>query len=425
MMTNDVQNFNTNTSGGAFDTSGNTYQAFIDKTNGRVTLAKYSTTGTKTFANYYNTSAGQSLARSMVVSGSTVAVATIQTNSFNNWGVAKFDTSGTLAYYKSYSNGNFNTSFPWNLYINASGDIYVTLSFGTQAGKATNLASGVGKINSAGTLQYMTQRAWSSGNGETYVRSVAEVGGFLYYYGADNTSSNGIVGHVLKVSAANGTTSYNSGLVNGVQPAGLDFRVNNGRYDTVNSVHYLAGQSNNDAILSQFPLALNTNNWLVKLANSGTSINFQSLNTDSSGNVYVTGYTGGNNNVVLVKYNSSGTLQWQRQITMTSSAGGVSTQYPIDINVLGTQLVLTTGIYASANTYYSAAFQYPTDGSKTGTFVNGLVTFTITASSYTASTPSKTTFNITTVLANAGTATVQTYAASPTTATNTLTVTTI
>lgn len=424
MINYDQQNYNATTSAAAFDTSGNIYSAFIDANSSRVALAKYSTTGTKTFAYYYNTAAGQVLARSTFVSGSTVAVATLQTSSLNAWGVAKFDTSGTLAYYKSYTVGGFSEAFTDTLYINASGDIYSAIVLVVPSGKTSILYSGVGKINSAGTFQYLTLAAWSSGNGQSFVRAVAEVGGFLYLYGDDSTNSNGIVGQVLKVSPADGTTGSNSGLVNGVKLNGFDFRVNNGTYDTVNSMHYLAGQSNSNAILSQFPLALNTNNWLVQLTNSGGSIQFGRVATDSSGNVYVTGYAGGVTTMVLIKYNSSGTLQWQRQIVASGSA--IYVQVPININIQGSTIVLSTGTSAgSGANKFAFALQYPTDGSKTGTYVNATVTFTITASSFTASTPSKLTFNMTRTPSNAGSVTTQTYAASPTTASNTVTVTTL
>ena len=81
--------------------------------------------------------------------------------------------------------------------------------------------------------------------------------------------------------------------------------------------------------------------FLVKYNSSGTKqwtkqLGYYSeqgtgVTTDSSGNVYVTGYTGGgldgNTNlgkedIILVKYNSSGTKQWTKQLGTSSSDGG-------------------------------------------------------------------------------------------------------
>lgn len=80
---------------------------------------------------------------------------------------------------------------------------------------------------------------------------------------------------------------------------------------------------------------INSNNSISKLNSAGTVLWTNQLNGtirnvdfDSSGNVYVvgSGSTGSTNISAIVKYNSSGTLQWQRKLTsasaLTSSANG-------------------------------------------------------------------------------------------------------
>ena len=70
------------------------------------------------------------------------------------------------------------------------------------------------------------------------------------------------------------------------------------------------------------------------------------VTTDSSGNIYVTGYTGGeldgnttsgNHDIVLVKYNSTGTKQWTKQLGTSSGDYGndVTTDSSDNIYVTG------------------------------------------------------------------------------------------
>lgn len=88
---------------------------------------------------------------------------------------------------------------------------------------------------------------------------------------------------------------------------------------------------------------------LVKLTNTGTISSIKTLSGcyptdiayDSSGNIYMVANTTGTINPVLAKYNSSGTLQWQRKL---------STTYEGDWNSV---------FVSSSNNIYAAGFTYP------------------------------------------------------------------
>ena len=414
----------------AFDASGNTYLSFPQKGTNKITLAKFSTTGTKTFAYYYNNPVGAYKIADMQISGSTVGISYQQENSSERWAIAKLDTSGNTSWFKSVANSNLNYASPVSVYINASGDMYAALDIANSAGKITDQWGGVGKFTSAGVFEYMVVAQQTTGSRYNFCRAVAEVGGYLYVYGSDRYYDSIVYGHVLKLSPSDGTTGYMSGLVNAVASTGSasGFLVESGIYDSVNSVHYLVGRSNDglrSGTLSQFPLALNANNWLVQLQ-PAASLDFFRAACDSSGNVYVTGYSPGQTTILVVKYNSSGVIQWQRSIDVTSTSGSANAVYPVSIKILGSQIVLGCGITTVGGTVDSAfALQYPTSGAITGTYTNSTAIFTISASSHTAFTPTKTTRNQTRTPGNYGSNNISTYSQGPTTATNTLTVTTL
>ena len=88
-----------------------------------------------------------------------------------------------------------------------------------------------------------------------------------------------------------------------------------------------------------------TSSWTKQL---GTSSNDggNGVTTDSSDNIYVTGLTGGGldgntssgqEDIVLVKYNSSGTKQWTKQLgtTLSDDGSGVTTDSSGNIYVTG------------------------------------------------------------------------------------------
>jgi len=88
-----------------------------------------------------------------------------------------------------------------------------------------------------------------------------------------------------------------------------------------------------------------TKHWTKQLGTSSWDEG-KDVTTDSSGNIYVTGFTrgrldgntnSGGDDIFLVKYNSSGTKQWTKQLGTSSSdrGNGVSTDSSGNIYVTG------------------------------------------------------------------------------------------
>ena len=108
------------------------------------------------------------------------------------------------------------------------------------------------------------------------------------------------------------------------------------------------------------------------------------LSIDSSANLYMAAYSSG---VIeggwIIKYNSSGTLQWQRHIdstddTVTFDAFGSTYNKPIETP----QMLFSS--FKTSN-YRTLLMSVPPDGSKTGTFTVTGITYAYSASSLSGS----------------------------------------
>ena len=82
-------------------------------------------------------------------------------------------------------------------------------------------------------------------------------------------------------------------------------------------------------ILMSSGASVSSGDYWIAVQNFGNADVGQGIAADSSGNCYVTGYTnnGSNDDVFIAKYNTSGTLQWQRKLY------GASTDYGYGVAV--------------------------------------------------------------------------------------------
>jgi uncharacterized delta-60 repeat protein len=168
-----------------------------------------------------------------------------------------------------------------------------------------------------------------------------------------------------------GVTTDSSGniYVTGYTRGGLDGNTNSGSYDIFLVKYNSSG----------------TKQWTKQLGTSSLDWG-NDVTTDSSGNIYVTGYTegglDGNTNsqgtlddIFLVKYNSSGTKQWTKQLGYYSEQGtGVTTDSSGNIYVTGhtqgcnscSTVMATRGLDGNTNLGYLDIFlvKYNSSGTK-------------------------------------------------------------
>ena len=113
----------------------------------------------------------------------------------------------------------------------------------------------------------------------------------------------------------------------------------------------------------------------------GLDCTFYAACTDASDNVYATGYSfrsgGSTYDVVIVKYNSSGTLQWQRYLSSYTST--FLQEYGRSIKIDAAGVINLVGSTNKSGSNDFLVLKLPADGSKTGTYTVAGYSFTYAA----------------------------------------------
>ena len=239
-------------------------------------LVKYNSSGTKQWTKQLGTSKGDygrsvttDSSDNIYLTGSTWGGLDGNTNlADNDIFLVKYNSSGTRQWTKQL--GTTYTDYGLGVITDSSGNIYVTGEIGAELDGNTYLGDFdifLVKYNSSGTKQWTKQLGTSSSD------------------------------------SGNGVTTDSSGniYVTGSTGGGLDGNTNSGNYDIFLLKYNSSG----------------TKQWTKQLGTSSGDYG-NDITTDSSGNIYVTGYTNGgldgNTNsgsydIFIVKYNSSGIKQ--------------------------------------------------------------------------------------------------------------------
>ncbi|MEP3118082.1 MAG: SBBP repeat-containing protein, partial [Alphaproteobacteria bacterium] len=301
--------------------------------------------------------------------------------------IAKYNSDGTLAWAKNV--GGTGHDFAYSIEVDSSGNSYVTGAFNGTAdfdpgAGTTNLTSAgssdvfIAKYNSDGTL------AWAKNVGGTisdYGQSIAidssgnsYVTGYFYGTadfdpgaGTTNLTSAGTSDTFIAKYNSDGTLDWakNVGGTNGDQGQSIQVDSSGNSYITGNfqgtadfdpgaGTTNLTSAGNDDAFIAKY----NSDGTLAWAKNSGgTDFDIgYSIEVDSSGNSYVTGYfqgtvdfdpgagttnltSAGVKDVFIAKYNSDGTLDWAKNVGGTSD----DVSYSISVDSSGNSYV--TGIF--------------------------------------------------------------------------------
>lgn len=276
--------------------------------------------------------------------------------------VMKLDSSYNITWQNKFEYAPYaNDEDPATGGFDSSGNVYFAYGFyggSNRRGVAVKLASN-------GGLQY-SKEFYTSNSIDTYVRhAVVDTGGNLYINITNlNNSPFGIRQITTKVSNAGdevwSRTLYASGEYVSAgegQSVAVDA---SGNVYVVGRSNYSASGGYTTGFVAKYNSS-GTIQWQRILYSTVKGISLEGVAVDSSGNVYAVGYDDSNSRAAIFKYNSSGSLQWQKQIYYagaSNSARGC---------IVSGSYIYVAGIISSALTG-SNIFKLGTDGTGTGTY---------------------------------------------------------
>lgn len=289
--------------------------------------------------------------------------------------IYKQNTSGTGVYRIPLPDNNGSSTVDvQGITIDSSDNAYI-------AGYTGNQGKGfIIKVNSAGTeLMNAAIRAPSAA--------------YYHYCIASDSSGNSYAGgiylsvgqhFVLSKVDSGGTYQWSKYLTSGGNIVEGFYGVVANSSGDVYATGYSNATGNNDIITAKYNSS-GALQWQRRLAGSSNTNDMASgIVMDKSGNVYICGSTNPGNSVYCIfvaKYNSSGTLQWQRTIGSSGKSW------------YGQRIFIDSGdnLYVAGATDITGGddavtIKMKSDGSQTGTYTVGSYSVTIAASSLTGST---------------------------------------
>ena len=246
------------------------------------------------------------------------------TTSYNTGFVTKISPEGAIIWQKIQdpSNTTKHTQTYAVTVDQSTNDIYVC-GYTNGTGAATGSASHVVKYNSSGTQQWV--RIFENAAGSDTAHGIKlDTNGDVLVSGKWDGSYGGFV---AKLSKSTGAITWSKSVGDGTNIK----QITNMAIDGDDPV--MVGYNRQNATATT-----GYDFWTVKYNNAGTyqwgrllggtgSENGLAIETDDSGNVYIGGFnasdlahTSVTQTLLLAKYNSSGTIQWQKRITADNNA---------------------------------------------------------------------------------------------------------
>ena len=359
----------------AFDSSGNFYVAGYTTTGTDgfydFLIVKFNSSGTLQWSRKFGCTGTHDTSHGIVVdsSGNSYIVGGTGSGPYGSSDIliVKYNTSGTLQW-KQVLGGTDHDIGQGGIAIDSSGNLYIGNY--TKSSGSGNYDLHTAKLNSSGTVQW---KRTLGGTGMDFNEAgiAVDSSGNAYITGNTNSTGSGGYDAVIAKYNSSGTLQWQRTLGGGSN----DYSYGEPAVDSSGNFYIVGytqsgGAGGNDILIAKYNSS-GTLQWSRTLGGSNSDIGY-SITVDSSDNVYITGYTDESvspqisMNTIIAKYNSSGDIQWQRTLgssTSTQEYGyGIQSDNSGNIYVTMQQSTISPGGGLDI-----LIAKLPDDGSLTGT----------------------------------------------------------
>ena len=307
----------TNRAASAVDSSGNIYVVYYDFT-ANVDVVKYDKQGTVLWARRLNCSSGDLSLLSCVLdsSGNLYLGGYIFTNvSFRQYILlVKINNSGTLQWARQLGNASGDELFSSDrnaIDLDSSGNVHLV---GSMVSSTNQYKCFYAKWNSSGALQAQESFGLQQALGIFYGATSIDASGTYPVIGGANPDGSGDIRPYVIAFGSGSTASAVTLDVSG----GLTFTTRVDDLKVNNGIHIsIFASTNRPFYVIKLPANLSSITWARQLGTLGGIV--PSIDTNSSGDVYALGSLDegnaeGREDVLVAKWNSSGTIQWSRYL---------------------------------------------------------------------------------------------------------------